>query len=276
MHPVFVARSMSALPIWFVTKATFAKVTTGLNKTDRNFIRTTDFTPAPGRSLVLPSGAVLFGLEGANDPQNAFLPGLLAGVLPAGTYRFGNTPHDARLAALAFALGTYKFTRYRKAKERALKLVLPEGIDGNDLTRMAEGVTLARDLINTPTNDLGPAELEVAARELAKQHGAKFRSIVGDALLKQNFPLIHAVGRIAYHGWIDNIQASWVKLGTSGAQQLLRAGVNDLGGTLMDENISRAAGAAHGQGIDEESFRAIVEPLGRTLAERTTLYATTG
>ena len=88
--------------------------------------------------------------------------------------------------------------------------------------------------------------------------------------------LIHAVGRIAYHGWIDNIQASWVKLGTSGAQQLLRAGVNDLGGTLMDENISRAAGAAHGQGIDEESFRAIVEPLGRTLAERTTLYATTG
>ena len=103
--------------------------------------------------------------------------------------------HDARLAALAFALGTYKFTRYRKAKERALKLVLPEGIDGNDLTRMAEGVTLARDLINTPTNDLGPAELEVAARELAKQHGAKFRSIVGDALLKQNFPLIHAVGR---------------------------------------------------------------------------------
>jgi leucyl aminopeptidase len=197
MHPVFVARSMSALPIWFVTKATFAKVTTGLNKTDRNFIRTTDFTPAPGRSLVLPSGAVLFGLEGANDPQNAFLPGLLAGVLPAGTYRFGNTPHDARLAALAFALGTYKFTRYRKAKERALKLVLPEGIDGNDLTRMAEGVTLARDLINTPTNDLGPAELEVAARELAKQHGAKFRSIVGDALLKQNFPLIHAVGRAA-------------------------------------------------------------------------------
>ena len=136
MHPVFVARSMSALPIWFVTKATFAKVTTGLNKTDRNFIRTTDFTPAPGRSLVLPSGAVLFGLEGANDPQNAFLPGLLAGVLPAGTYRFGNTPHDARLAALAFALGTYKFTRYRKAKERALKLVLPEGIDGNDLTQI--------------------------------------------------------------------------------------------------------------------------------------------
>jgi FO synthase len=84
--------------------------------------------------------------------------------------------------------------------------------------------------------------------------------------------LMHAVGRIAYHGSVPNVQASWVKLGVRGAQQLLQAGVNDLGGTLMDENISRAAGAAHGQGITEEDFRAIVEPLGRRLAERTTLY----
>jgi FO synthase len=84
--------------------------------------------------------------------------------------------------------------------------------------------------------------------------------------------LMHAVARIAYHGLIDNIQASWVKLGVAGAQQLLLAGVNDLGGTLIDENISRAAGASHGQGLDEDGFRAIVEPLGRTLEQRTTLY----
>jgi FO synthase len=84
--------------------------------------------------------------------------------------------------------------------------------------------------------------------------------------------LMHAVARIAYHGLIDNIQASWVKLGPSGAQQLLRAGVNDLGGTLMNESISRAAGASHGQGIEEDDFRALVEPLGRRLEQRTTLY----
>ncbi len=84
--------------------------------------------------------------------------------------------------------------------------------------------------------------------------------------------LMHAVGRIGYHGWIDNIQASWVKLGVRGAQQLLQAGVNDLGGTLMDENISRAAGATHGQGITEEELRAVVNPLGRGLRQRTTLY----
>ena len=97
-------------------------------------------------------------------------------MLPAGIYRFANAPHDARLAALAFALGAYRFTRYRKAPDKAVRLVLPDGVDGDDLTRVAEGVTLARDLINTPANDMGPAELEAAARALAKQHGAKFRS----------------------------------------------------------------------------------------------------
>jgi FO synthase len=84
--------------------------------------------------------------------------------------------------------------------------------------------------------------------------------------------LMHAVGRIAYRGAIDNIQISWVKMGAEGVRQILRAGVNDLGGTLMDENISRAAGASHGQMMDAEQFAAIVTPLGRTLAQRTTLY----
>jgi FO synthase len=84
--------------------------------------------------------------------------------------------------------------------------------------------------------------------------------------------LVHAVGRIAYRGDIDNVQASWVKIGADGARQLLRAGVNDLGGTLMDENISRAAGAAHGQGMEPDDFAALVAPLGRPLAQRTTLY----
>jgi len=84
--------------------------------------------------------------------------------------------------------------------------------------------------------------------------------------------LMHAVGRIAYDGAIDNIQASWVKMGGEGARQLLRSGCNDLGGTLMDENISRAAGAAHGQMMDEEGFLRIVEPLGRPVEQRTTLY----
>jgi 7,8-didemethyl-8-hydroxy-5-deazariboflavin synthase CofH subunit/7,8-didemethyl-8-hydroxy-5-deazariboflavin synthase CofG subunit len=84
--------------------------------------------------------------------------------------------------------------------------------------------------------------------------------------------LLHAVARIAMTGWIDNIQCSWVKLGLEGARQALMAGCNDLGGTLMNENISRAAGAEHGQGVEEEDLLAVVAPLGRPLEQRTTLY----
>ncbi len=85
--------------------------------------------------------------------------------------------------------------------------------------------------------------------------------------------LMHAVARIAYRGLIDNIQFSWVKLGQVAGRQLLQAGCNDLGGTLMDENISRAAGASHGQEMTPDDFAAMIQPLGRTLQQRTTLYA---
>ncbi|MCP3910409.1 MAG: 5-amino-6-(D-ribitylamino)uracil--L-tyrosine 4-hydroxyphenyl transferase CofH [Actinomycetia bacterium] len=94
------------------------------------------------------------------------------------------------------------------------------------------------------------------------RRGPTFREVV----------LMHSIGRIAYRGHIENIQASWVKLGFDGVRQLLQAGVNDLGGTLIDENISRAAGASHGQEVTETDFRELVEPLGRTLEQRTTTY----
>jgi FO synthase len=84
--------------------------------------------------------------------------------------------------------------------------------------------------------------------------------------------LVHAVARIAYAGLIDNVQASWVKIGLPGVRQLLKAGVNDVGGTLIDENISRAAGASHGQRLDEDDLRGVVEGLGRQLRRRSTDY----
>ena len=84
--------------------------------------------------------------------------------------------------------------------------------------------------------------------------------------------LIHSVARLAYGPLIRNIQSGWVKIGLDGVRQMLQAGCNDLGGTLMSENISRAAGAAHGQGLTAEDFEALVAPLGRTLVQRTTSY----
>src|SRR5580704_7081527 len=193
----------TAVPVTFVTAATWTQARERLDARSRAFAAAAGFEPRPGRHLFLPGpegelAGVLFGLEPMDDTSKDLLwPGALPALLPAGTYRFANAPHDARLAALSFALGCYRFARYRKAEDKEIRLELPPGVDGADLARIAEGVGLARDLINTPANDMGPAELESAARALATRHGASFRAIVGPDLLTQNFPLIHAVGRAA-------------------------------------------------------------------------------
>jgi leucyl aminopeptidase len=204
MHPAFLARgAASAVPITFVTAATWPQQRIQLDASARAYAEAAGFEPKPSRHLLLPAadggiGGVLFGLEDANDPlKDTFRPGALATALPAGTYRFANIPHDARLAALAIALGGYRFSRYRKGEGKEVKLELPDSVDGEELSSIVDGVFLARDLINTPANDMGPPELEAAARAMAVRHGAKVNVIVGDDLLKQNFPLIHAVGRAA-------------------------------------------------------------------------------
>jgi leucyl aminopeptidase len=202
MNSIFVARGTSdAIPIWFVTAATWPDIRQRLDAATKAFAEGAGFEPKAGRHMLLPGkkglGGVLFGLESQGDLQDRFLPGRLAQLLPAGVYRFANEPHDAKLAALAVALGSYKFTRYRKSEPNDIKLDLPQSLDREELDNIVEGVTLARDLINTPANDLGPEELEAAARKVATLHGAKFSAVVGDDLLKENFPLIHAVGRAA-------------------------------------------------------------------------------
>jgi leucyl aminopeptidase len=201
MHAAFVTESTeAAIPVVFVTKATWDTINAGLATTAQQFARANAFSGKVGQilSLSAPDGTiaqVLFGLDDASSPrQDRFRVGQLPGLLPPGTYRFANAPHDARLAALAFALGSYRFGRYRASETPQVQLVPPAGVDIAAISRMAEAVGLARDLINTPANDMGPEELEAAARELATRFGARFSSIVGDELLRQNFPLIHAVG----------------------------------------------------------------------------------
>ena len=205
MHPMFIPRGQSArtTPVTFVTAESWPGERERLDERTRAFADAAGFEPKPGRHLLLPAAdgglaGVLFALEAPGAAhKDLFAPGALAGLLPAGAYRFANAPHESKLAALAFALGAYRFTRYRKQDAKELLLELPGNVDGEDLSRIVEGVCLARDLINTPANDMGPPELEEAARTLAHRHGADVRSIVGDDLLKENFPLIHAVGRAA-------------------------------------------------------------------------------
>jgi leucyl aminopeptidase len=214
MPPIFVAPSAAAIPIFLVTAATWTAIRAGLDAPARVFADAAGFEPRAGRHLLLPAAdgslaGVLFGLDAEDSPaRDPFLPGRLPGLLPKGAYRFVDPPGDVRLAALAFALGSYQFSRYRKPDAKEVRLGIPAGVDGEDLTRIVEGVSLARDLINTPANDMGPAELEAAARRLAEQHGATIQSVVGDDLLARNFPLIHAVGRAA-KGTPRLIDMSW-------------------------------------------------------------------
>ncbi len=203
MNSIFTAgRSADAVPIWFVTGKTYAEVLERFDEGARAFADAAGFEPKAGHHLLLPAknglGGVLFGLEDADDERSdPFLPGRLPQILPKGVYRFANEAPDPRIAALAFALGSYRFTRYRTSSEREVKLDLPQSLDRDELVRIVEAVTLARDLINTPANDMGPAELQAAVGALAARHGAKMSAIVGEALLAENFPLIHAVGRAA-------------------------------------------------------------------------------
>src|SRR5262249_17917874 len=141
-------------------------------------------------------GGGVVGEENERKTRDPFLAGKLAGLLTRGAYRFANAPHDARLAMLGLALGAYRFSRYGKPRTE-LRLELPGSADIDDLSRMVEAVYLARDLINTPSNDLGPDELAGADAKLAARHGAEVRVIKGDDLLRQEFPLIHGGGRAA-------------------------------------------------------------------------------
>jgi leucyl aminopeptidase len=201
MHSVFeTAPAATAIPITFATKATWEAISAQLPAEARQFALANGFAAKPGACLTLPAAdgriaQVVFGLEDAGSRyRDLFRPGQLPGLLPPGVYRFANAPHDTRLAALAFALGAYRFGRYRESEAPDVKLVPPDGIDVAAISRMAEAATLARDLINTPSNDMGPEELALAAQHLATRFGASFNCIVGEELTRQNFPLIHAVG----------------------------------------------------------------------------------
>ena len=198
MHPSLVRRAKQAVPLHAVTQKGLKAFLARRGKREQTWLTRAGFAAKSGELLKVPDAAgnvasIVLGLGKGSDPL-AFA--IFSETLETGTYKLGDVPDDtAAGAALAWILGLYSFTRYRKSDVRQPKLVLPEGVDGEEASRIAEGVFLARDLITTPANDMGPAELAAAAQSLAKRHSAKFAVIVGDALLKANYPLIHTVGR---------------------------------------------------------------------------------
>lgn len=194
------APAQPAIPISFASKSTWSAISAALPQQARQFAQASNFAGKAGSYLALPDAEgkiaqILFGLEEADGKsRDLFRPGALPGLLPPGVYRFANAPHDARLATLAFALGSYRFTRYRKAEIPEARLVPPDGVDIVEIARIAEAAVLARDLINTPANDMGPEEIAAETQALAKRYDAAFTCVAGDDLKQRNFPLVHAVG----------------------------------------------------------------------------------
>jgi leucyl aminopeptidase len=146
----------------------------------------------PGENATV--SEVLFGL-GADPGETPFIAGKLAKLLPPGDWSIEAQGIAAEHLALGFGLGNYSFGKYKSEKTRGVRLAIPDEADAADVERQLAGIVLARDLINTPTNDMGPDDLEAAFRALGAHYGATVTAIVGDALLEQNFPLIHTVGR---------------------------------------------------------------------------------
>jgi leucyl aminopeptidase len=164
------------------------------------FAALSEFKGKAGQVLVTPDvdgamAGVWFGLGAEPDPMTFRA---LAAKLPAGTYRIARAPKglDGDLVALAFALGSYRFDRYKTHGGERARL-LAEDVDVAEVRHVAHACALARDMINTPANDMGPLQLETIAREIAEQHSAQITVITGEGLLEANYPAVHAVGRAA-------------------------------------------------------------------------------
>ncbi|GJD93686.1 leucyl aminopeptidase family protein [Methylobacterium iners] len=188
----------NAVPIRCVASAEWEAVEASLSGAHRTYARAIDFAPKAGRVAMLPAedgtlSQVLFGLgDPGSSGGDRLLAGKLPGLLPPGTYRLEGTP-DPSAAALAWLMGSYRFVRYREPGPDGPRLVAPKGVDAAEIGRIARAVALGRDLVNTPANDLGPAEIEAASRALAERHGAGIAVTRGEDLARE-FPLIHAVG----------------------------------------------------------------------------------
>ncbi len=196
----------SSVPVTAVTAKAFAGVAEGLEPPARAWIAATGFNAKAGSVALLPNsgGALASVLFGLGDPDaadaNALIAGRLATGLPAGAYHLAAGFADPGLAALAIALGGYDFAKFRKAKDGEIRLAVPAGVDAAELRRTIVAVTLVRDLVNTPANRMGPADLAIAIRQVGEENGATVSEIRGEELLVEGFPLIHAVGAAAADG----------------------------------------------------------------------------
>ncbi|HXC90549.1 MAG TPA: leucyl aminopeptidase family protein [Stellaceae bacterium] len=192
-----------ATPVTALTTERLAGWLREASERERNWAQSTGFAADAGKHSLVPGedgrlGRVLVGLgDGPKAGSSMWSLAALPDALPEGSYRLDPAPGgaDPTRLALGWALATYAFTRYHAKPATSAALVWPEGVDRGEVERLARAAFLARDLANTPAGDLGPEELAHAAVGVAEAAGACHRVVVGDKLLAENYPTIHAVGR---------------------------------------------------------------------------------
>ncbi|MBU2890039.1 leucyl aminopeptidase family protein [Celeribacter halophilus] len=198
----FAAADPASLPLYLITPEQLESTLSNLDEAQAQWVRAQGFSAGAGSLCTFPgasgiAGAVA-GLGSEKERKRTrFTLGTVRAALPKGVYHLETdvTGEALEEQLLGWLLSGYVFDKYAKRSPSEAELVAPEGVDSARLEVIAAGEALTRDLINTPANDMGPAELEAAARDLADSHSAKISVTTGDALLAQGFPMIHAVGR---------------------------------------------------------------------------------
>jgi leucyl aminopeptidase len=254
-----------AVPIYVLRSGEWRQWIEARPETLKRLAAAHDFQAQNGRILLVPAtdGAIERVLFGVGDKVNTMAIGALAQHLPSGDYRIAFAPREftATLTAIAWGLGAYAFERYKKRKRPAPRLAPPEGADMGEAARLIRASWLARDLVNTPTNDMGPEALHAAAESVAHASGAAFEAVVGEDLLAQNYPLVHAVGRAAKQA-PRLLHLSW---GDAGAPRLALVGKGvcfDTGGLDLKQSAGMRlmkkdmGGAAHALALAQIAMEA--------------------
>ena len=199
MSSFIVDGAEATVPIWPVAKADYEAWLSARPETERRWLVATEFKPEAGayRLIADAEGGLAGVVLGLGERPDLWCYGGLAKQLPKLTYRIETAPapETATAAALGWSLGAYGFSRYLANETPRAQLLAPQGADLTRVERTAAAVFLVRDLINTPAGDLGPGELAEAVEGVARRHGASTTVIVGDDLLAENYPMVHAVGR---------------------------------------------------------------------------------
>ncbi|HEY2347188.1 MAG TPA: leucyl aminopeptidase family protein [Xanthomonadaceae bacterium] len=212
LPPCFASASLEdvsrAIPLIALDAASLPKYLDKQPERVRRWVEATGFKADASTNLLVPGedGAPHAALAGVGDVRDPFALGACPFGLPPGIYalsKLGVNNEGLRIelgeAILGWGLGAYRFERYRKAARAPARLVLEDARDAtSEAFAILKACTMVRDLVNTPTEDMGPAELEAVALRLAKAYGGEVVTTVGDELLAENFPVIHAVGRASH------------------------------------------------------------------------------